>query len=373
MHKPLSHYRALFPVTEHYAYLNHAACTPLPRPGLDELARHWAAQSTMGTLSEPPDWERIEEVRASMARLIGAKPTEIGWVQNTAMAIATVAHGLDWSEGDNIVTVQGEFPANVYPWLDLQHHGVETRFVPQRDNRVLVEDIAAAIDERTRLVSVSVVEFATGFRNDLAAIGRLCRERGVLFNVDGIQGLGALQVDVREANIDFMGAGTHKWLMGPHGVGVFYAREELIEGLSPITANWASVVDRDDHLNYGQPWVGTAARVEGSTRNVSGILAFGAVLDMIHEVGPARIEARIMELTGRLIDGLQERGCDLISSTRPGERSGVVCFRTKGDPKELFARAQAERIVIAVRVGAVRVAPHFYNNEEEIDRLLRLL
>jgi selenocysteine lyase/cysteine desulfurase len=373
MQLPISHYRNLFPVTEHYAYLNHAACTPLPRPGLDALARHWAAQSTMGTLSEPLDWARIEEVRTSMARLIGAKPTEIGWVQNTATAIGIVAHGLDWREGDNVVTVQGEFPANVYPWLSLQHLGVETRLVPQRDHRVLVEDVAAAIDERTRLVSVSFVEFATGFRNDLAAIGRLCRERDVLFNVDGIQGLGALQVNVREANIDFMGAGVHKWLMGPHGVGVLYAREELIEQLSPFTANWASVIDPHDHLNYGQPWVGTAARVEGSTRNVSGLLAFGAILDMIHEAGPDRIEARIMELTGHLIDGLQERGYEIISSTFPGERSGVVCFRAKGDPKDLLARAESERIVIAVRVGAVRVSPHFYNTEEEIDRLLRLL
>jgi cysteine desulfurase / selenocysteine lyase len=373
MQKPITEYRHLFPVTEQYTYLNHAACTPLPRPGVEALARHWEAQSTSGTLSEPETYVVTEVAREKMARLIGAEASEIGWVPNTSIGVALVANGLSWREGDNVVTVQGEFPANIYPWLGLKRLGVETRLVPMRDNRVLVDDIAAAMDSRTRVVSISFVEFATGFRNDLAALGQLCHERGALLNVDAIQGLGALQLDAHRMGIHFLEAGVHKWLMGPHGLGVFYARRDVLEELYPITANWYSVVNPHDHQTYGQPWIDAASRVEGSTRNNSALVAFNAVLSMIHEVGPAHIEERVLQLSGRLIDGLLSRGYTVVSSTAPNERSGVVCFKAKGDPEEILARAEAEKIVVAVRVGIVRVSPHFYNIEEEIDRFLAML
>lgn len=368
-----SEYRHLFPVTEHYAYLNHAACSPLPAPGTAALAKYWAHQSTEGVLSEPQYHPVIDRAREKMARLIGADLAEIGWVQNTSSALNMVANGLEWERGDNVVTVQGEFPANVYPWLGLERLGVETRLVPQRDHRVLVDDIAAAMDERTRMLAISFVEFATGFRNNLYKLGQLCEERGVLFTVDGIQGLGALQLDVHAAGIHFLGAGAHKWLMGPQGVGVFYVRRDVLARLRPLTANWYSVVNRDDYLVYGQPWVDANSRIEGSTNNLSGLVAFDAVLAMLLETGPARIESRVLHLTAYLVEGLRSRGYEVVSPQLPGERSGVVCFRPKGDPLQLLARAQAEQIVVAVRVGVVRVSPHFYNTEEEIDRLLSLL
>jgi cysteine desulfurase/selenocysteine lyase len=370
---PLSQYRDLFPVTRRYAYLNHAACSALPRPGLDALTRYWEGQSTRGFLNELEYFNTVTSAREKIARLIGADAAEIGWVQNTSMAINLVANGLTWQEGDNVVTVHGEFPANVYPWLGLKRLGVETRLVPMRDGRVLVDDIRDAMDDHTRLLSISFVDFATGFRNDLAVLGQLCEERGVLFNVDAIQGLGALQLDVHQVGIHFLGAGVHKWLMGPEGLGVFYCRKDMLDRLWPITANWLSVVKPEEMLEYGQPWVDAASRVEGSTWNLSGIVAFDAVLDMILEVGLARIEPRIMELTGRLMDGLLSRGYEVVSSPAPHERSGIVCFRAKGDPMDLLARAEAENIVVAVRVGVVRVSPHFYNTEEEIDRFLTLL
>lgn len=373
LEKPLTDYRELFPITHHYAYLNHAACSPMSRPGLEALTTYWQANSMKGMINELEYFPVVDHARDKMARLIGADPSEIGWVQNTSSAINLVANGLEWQEGDNVVTIQGEFPANIYPWLGLRRLGVETRLVPQRDNRVLIDDIVATIDERTRLLSISFVDFATGFRNDLPALGQLCNDRGILFNVDAIQGLGALQLDVHSAGIHFMGAGAHKWLLGPQGVGVFYVRKDMLERLWPLSANWLSVVNREDFLNYGQPWMDAAARVEGSTWNLSGLVALNAILDMILEVGLPRIEARIMQLTGRLMDGLLSLGYDVVSSQAPHERSGVVCFRAKGDPMDLLAQAQAQNIVIAVRVGVVRVSPHFYNTEEEIDRLLAIL
>jgi len=369
----LIRYRELFPVTRHYAYLNHAAVSAMPQPGLDALARYWQGQSTRGVLNEMAYFPVIEHAREKMARLIGADSSEVGWVQNTATAISLVANGLDWQAGDNVVTVQGEFPANVYPWLGLRSVRVETRFVPQRNGRVLIEDIASAIDARTRLLSVSFVQFSTGFRSDLAALGQLCHERGVLFNVDAIQGLGALQLDVHDAGIHFMGAGAHKWLMGPQGVGLFYVRKDVLDRLRPILANWYSAIDRHDHLNYGQPFVEAASRVEGSTPNVSGLVALDAILGMVLEIGLPQIEARIMRLTGRLMEGLGNRGYEVVSSPILEERSGVVCFKAKGDPQDLLAQAEAEKIIVAVRAGVVRVSPHFYNTEEEIDMFLALL
>ena len=369
----VTNYRHLFPVTEHYTYLNHAACSPMSRPGLDALARYWAEQSAQGVLSEPKYFPVIDQAREKMARLIGAEPSEVGWLQNTSTALNMVANGLDWQPSENVVTVQGEFPANIYPWLGLARLGVETRLVPQRDNRVLVDDIAAAMDASTRMLSISFVEFATGFRNDLCALGQLCRERGVLFTVDAIQGLGALQLDVHAAGIHFMGAGAHKWLMGPQGVGVFYVHRDAMSLLRPLTANWYSVVNRDDYLTYGQPWVNANSRIKGSTHNVSGLVAFDAILAMLLEAGPSRIEAQVLHLAARLMEGLRSKGYELVSSDREGERSGVVCFRAHRDPLEILARAQAENIIVAVRVGVVRVSPHFYNTEEEIDHFLSVL
>jgi cysteine desulfurase/selenocysteine lyase len=370
---PITDYRKLFPITQHYAYMNHAACAAMPQPGLDALARYWEGQSTRGVLNEMDYFPVIDHAREKMARLLGVEECEVGWVQNTATAISLVANGLEWQRGDNVVTVQGEFPANVYPWLGLSRWGVETRFVQQRGGCVSVDDVAAMMDESTRLLSISFVDFGTGVRNDLAALGQLCEERGVLFNVDAIQGLGALRLDPHGCGIHFLGAGAHKWLMGPQGVGVFYVRKDVLERLHPLTANWYSVVDKHDHLNYGQPWVESAARVEGSTPNVSGLVAFDAVLKMILDARPAYIEERVLSLSGRLMEGLLARGYDVVSSSEPAKRSGVICFRATGDPLDLLARAQAEKIVIAVRVGVVRVSPHFYNSEDEIDSLLALL
>lgn len=373
MNTMFSHYRKLFPVTEQYTYLNHAACTPVPTPGIEALTRYWDAMSRGGSNSEPHEWAKVETAREKMARLICVEPDEIGWTQNTAMGISLVANGLDWHEGDNVVTVQGEFPANVYPWLGLKHRGVETRLVQQRSHRVLIDDLTAAMDSRTRVLSVSYVDFATGFRHDLAALGQLCHERGIIFNVDGIQGLGALDIDAHACGIHFMSAGVHKWLMGPQGLGVFYARRDMLDKIEPWTANWFSAANPSDQWNYGQPWKEGAVRIEGSTRNIAAIVAFNAILDLLHEVGIPNIEAHILEITDRLIDGLLTRGYTVISSRRPAERSGVVSWQAKGDPNDLLARANAEKITIAVRVGLVRASPHFYNTHDEIDKLLAIL
>jgi selenocysteine lyase/cysteine desulfurase len=369
--KELESYRALFPITEHWTYLNHAAVSGLCRPALAALERYLAEQSTTAVYSELEYFPWIDQNRVKMARLIGADHDEIAWMPNTATAISLIAHSLPWREGDNVVTTDEQFPANVYPWLELEQYGVHTHLVRRQDGRVPLDRLAAQIDDRTRLVAVSWVEFNSGFRQDLAALSAICHERGALLLVDAIQGLGGLQAQVHDWGVDFFAAGTHKWMLGPQGLGVLYIRRDRLDVLRPHFLNWRSVQDQDNYLDYRQPWLPAARRYEGSTPNLLGHVALGPVLDLHLEVGPARIEAQVLALTDRLIAGLLAHGHDLVSSQAPGERSGVVCFRPRGgeDPVAAVERLRAAQISVAARSGVVRVSPHFYNTMEEIDSL----
>src|SRR3954454_2302461 len=227
-------FRSHFPVTARWAYFDHAAVAPLSGPARQALAG-WAADRADNGDVHVSSWlRRVEEVRRQAGLLLNADSLDLAFVKNTSEGIGIVAEGLPWRHGDNVVTAADEYPANLYPWLNLAGRGVEVRTVPSRDGRIEVEDLAAAIDPRTRLVSLSFVEFATGFRNDLDRVGQLCRERGVLFFVDAIQGLGVLPLDVSRTPIDFLAADGHKWLLGPEGAGLLYVRSELVEQLHPV-------------------------------------------------------------------------------------------------------------------------------------------
>jgi cysteine desulfurase/selenocysteine lyase len=371
----LTKYRHLFPITEEYAYLNHASIAPYSVPvarAMDELI---ANRCRRGGLDTPKWEERLEQVRGLTAQLIAANPEEIAFINNTSHGLNIVASGIDWREGDNLIGAETEFPANVYPWLNLQRLGVEVRFAPARDNRILIEDIAALMDERTRLVALSFVEFATGFRNDLTAIGQLCRERGIYFCVDGIQGLGALELKVTQSPIDFLAAGGPKWLMGPIGAGLLYCRRALIEKLVPIRVGWWGMVDRDDYFRYDSPLQDNARRFEEGSLNFLGIHGLGASLELLLEVGIPRIEERVLGLTDYLIAGLQERGCHITTPiASPQERSGIVCFNHPFHAlEELEQRLKKAGVVISKRGQVIRVSPHFYNDETDIDQLLDAL
>jgi cysteine desulfurase/selenocysteine lyase len=367
--------RKLFPITENYAYLNHASVSSLStRVGL-AMAQVIVDFREHGGVNEERWTEQVEEARMLAARLINARPGEIALTDNTSRGLIIVANGLDWGAGDNVVTAETEFTANVYPWVYLRRLGVETRFAPARKGRILVEDVAEMMDEHTRLVALSFVEFGTGYRNDLAAIGGLCREREVCFSVDAIQGLGALSLDVRACQIDFLSAGGAKWLLGPVGTGVFYCRKGLIERLTPALVGWRSVVDRDDYYRYDSPLLPDARRFEPGTLNIPGLVGLGASLETLLEVGIPRIEERVLALTDHLIEGLEARGYDVVTPhEKREERSGIVAFKHGEHPAdELHQRLREADVVISQRGGAIRVSPHFYNVEEELDRLLEAL
>src|SRR5215471_17087603 len=231
------------PVTTRWAYFDHAAVAPLTERARRTLTE-WAADlAENGEVNDPARVRRIEEVRRLAAQLLNADPLDIAFVKNTSEGVGIVAEGLPWQAGDNVVTAEEEYPANLYPWMNLADRGVELRLVPSRNGRILLDDLRAALDDRTRLVSLSFVEYASGFRNDLDAVGQLCRENGVLFFVDAIQGLGVLPLDVRRTPIDFLAADGHKWLLGPEGAGLFWIRRDLVERLHPVGVGWNSVVN----------------------------------------------------------------------------------------------------------------------------------
>jgi selenocysteine lyase/cysteine desulfurase len=365
--------RKEFPVTSRWAYLDHAAVAPLSEPARRAMT-DWAADTAVNGAATWSDWQRrVETTRAEAGRLLNADPKDIAFIKNTSEGISFVAEGLPWRAGDNVVTAADEYPSNLYPWMNLADRGVEVRRVPSRDGRVLVDDLRAAMDDQTRLITLSFVEYGTGFRNDLDAVSALCRERDALFFVDAIQGLGVFPLDVRQTPIDFLAADGHKWLLGPEGSGILYVRRELVELMHTAEVGWHSVVHDHDFSKVELTLKPHAGRWESGTMNVAGIVALGASLELLLNAGIDAVGQRILEVTDYLCDRAKAAGLDIYSSRRPGESSGIVSLLGIADPAAAVRRCRAEGIIVNHRGGRLRVSPHAYNTFDEIDRLLTVL
>jgi selenocysteine lyase/cysteine desulfurase len=366
--------RAEFPVTRRWAFFDHAAVAPISGRAQQALADWAADMAENGDVNERRWLDRTEEVRRLAGQLINADPLDIAFVKNTSEGIGIVAEGFPWNPGDNIITAAEEYPANIYPWMNLKDRGVEVRFVHSRERRLWLDDFKALMDVRTRLVSVSSVEFASGFRNDLNALGNLCRERGVLFFVDAIQSLGVLPLDVRQTPIDFLAADGHKWLLGPEGAALFYVRRELVERLHAIGVGWNSVIGARDFSRIDFRLKPHAGRWESGSLNVAGVTALGGSLALLLEIGIPAIAARVLELTDYLCDKAQQAGFAIYSSRKAEDKSGIVSLIVpEADVRLLVKRCRADGIVVNQRAGRVRVSPHCYNSKAEIDRLVDTL
>jgi len=366
--------REQFPVTRRWAFFDHAAVAPLSAPARRALAE-WADDITDHGDAHHRRWvERVEEVRRLAGRLLNADPLDVAFVKNTSEGVGIVAEGFPWRPGDNVVTAAEEYPANVYPWMNLARRGVEVRLVPSRDNRVWADDLVRAIDGRTRLLTISFVEFASGFRNDLAALGALCRERGVAFFVDAIQGLGVFPLDVQQVPVDFLAADGHKWLLGPEGAGLFYLRREWVERLHPVGVGWNSVVGSGNFARLDFRLKPHAGRWESGSLNVAGITALGASLELLLRIGLPEVSARVLELTDYLCEGARRRGLEVFSSRAPGEQSGIVSLSLPGrDVGAVVRRCKEQGVVVNQRAGRLRVSPHCYNTAAELDQLVEVL
>jgi len=371
--------RKLFPITQNYVYLNHAAVCPISSPVYERMQRHTRDLLENGAVHFREWGAAVKQTRELAARLINAAPEEIAFAPNTSAGLAMIANGLDWRAGDNIVTADCEFPANVIPWMRIKREfGVEIKMARERDCRLETGEILNLVDDRTRVVALSFVEFASGFRNDLAAIGRYCRERDVLFVVDAIQGLGALDLDVDACAIDALSADAHKFLLGPDGVSLFYVSRRAMERVKPTQVGWLSVNNPEDYLNYDQSYAPNAKRFESGALNTAGVVGLGAALELFLQVGVEKIESYLLDLGDYLCERLRERSTDhgyhVASSRRDGEKSAVICLRhEKYSAQQLYHLLNDCRIITTPRLGRLRVSPHFYNTREEIDRLVEAL
>lgn len=362
-------WRAEFPSCQRYVHMNHAGLAPVSRRVADVL-RAFADEALLIDPEMYGRWEaRAEEVRTTFARFVGAQAEEVAFVRNTSEGISLVAAGLEWRQGDNLIAVADEYPANVYPWWGLRNRGVETRMLVRRGWRFSVDDVRALVDGRTRLVTVSAVDWQSGFRADLPALGDFCRQRGLLFCVDAVQALGALRVDVAAAGIDCLAAGGHKWLLAPEGCGALFASSRVAERINPVLLGWKSVRDAERYLPYHFEMRKDAKRFEPGTLSHVGILALGAALDLLFEAGIDEIEQRILHLTAELAEGLRSRGAEIVSPWEEGERSGILTFRL-GDAVRLSAVLKEAGIIVRNRAAGVRLAPHFYNDGEDVARVL---
>jgi selenocysteine lyase/cysteine desulfurase len=370
----LSEPDAQFPVTSRWIFLDHAAVAPLSGPARQALV-DWATDMALNGDVFLDRWiKRIEQVRASAARLIGSELREIAFIKNTSEGVCFVAEGFPWKPGDNIVTALEEYPANLYPWMNLAGRGVEVRRVPSRERRLHLQDVFEAVDSRTRVISLSFVEYASGFRNDLEAVGSFCRERGIYFFVDAIQGLGVLPVNVSKLPIDFLAADGHKWLLGPEGAGVFFIRKDLVDLLHPISVGWKSVVNAVDFSRTEFRLRPHAGRWESGTLNVGGIAALGASIDLLLERGIDEIARRVLALTDSLCEKLVRAQIAVASSRLESDRSGIVSIECPGPALQACMNScREEGIIINQRAGRLRASPHFYNSEEDIDRLVQRL
>lgn len=375
--------RAAVPVTADWAYFDHAAVAPLSGPAAEAM-RGWAEQARDAGDTVWLSWsQRVENTRRRAAALVGAEPEEIALVNSTTHGINLVAEGIDWAEGDNVVVLADEFPSNLYPWMHQSSRGVETRLVATNRGRVNLETLRGACDNRTRVVAFSWVAYSSGARRDvdqICTVAKACGANGgegAWVMLDAIQGLGVFPLDVTQTPIDFFAADGHKWLLGPEGAGIAYIRQERLEQLRATGIGWNSVVGSANFGEIRLQLKPSAGRFEGGSANMAGQLALGASLSLLGEHTP-QIAGLVLEITDYLCDRVQQAGGEVYSprSCEGGQdpRSGIVSVQWPGsDPNEVRSRLADAGVAISVREERLRLSPHAYTTQDDVDRLIDAL
>lgn len=369
---PFSAYRSQFPFTASKIYMNHAAVSPF---SIDVRERmDWFINNR--SFGEIEFYEEIQEIRAltrkQIAKLIGGDSENIAFTSNTSEGLNWLAQGLKWKKGDQIILNDLEFPSNIYPFLNLKKKGVEIVYVKSHNGCIDVADIEAVITPRTRLLSISFVEFLSGYRNDLLEIGALCKKNNIIYSVDGIQGLGVMPIDVKQCHIDFLSSGGHKWLMGPMGVGFMYVGNTLMKELQPVFSGWLSVEDPWDFFNYDQKPAADARRFEYATQNHLGIYGLSAALELLDRAGTAAIEQHLLILGQQFVDRLPEFGLKFTGAADSYYWSGIYTFRGP-DCDKIFEYLKQNNVICSLREGCIRFSPHFYNTRDEVMEVIEFI
>ena len=358
-------------------YLNHAAVAPWPRRTAEAVKAFADENATIGARDYGAWLETERALRTQLGRLINAaSATEIALVKNTSEALSVVAYGLTWLPGDNVVITDQEFPSNRIVWESLAKFGVETRAAVLSAESGPEQAVVSCIDDHTRIVSVSSVQYATGLRLELGEIGAVCRERGILFCVDAIQSLGAVDFDVQACQADFVIADGHKWLLGPEGLALFYCRAAAMDRLELQQYGWHMVENHGDYDDRNWRLASSARRFECGSPNMLGIHALHASVSLLHEIGIPAIEKQVTENTRRLIDYFTARNdaFRLITPTQRHRHAGIVTFEPLQEPiGVVYERLRDSNVICALRGGGIRFSPHFYTPAAQLEHALQLL
>jgi selenocysteine lyase/cysteine desulfurase len=376
--KNIEQIRSKFPVTKNLIYLDHAAVAPIHKDSKQAVNDYLDYFLNFG-IKDYSIWaEKVESVRKNFASFINAEPDEIGFVKNTSAGLSIFANGLSLNTGDNIIIPDIEFPANIYPWMNLKNKGVEVKFLKTQNGIINLQDLENLIDEKTKIVSMSWIEYNNGFKNDLATVSEICRNKSqkygkkIYFCVDAIQGLGAFKLDLKEIEIDFLTADGHKWLLALEGAGILYCNKKIINEIHPVSVGWKSVKNFLDFGDINFELQQSAAKFEEGSMNVAGILSLGASLDLINQVGIENIESKILELTAFAYEKLHAHGVKVTSIMDNKHRSGILSFKTNNIDQD-YKKLIDNNVQLSKRGDALRISPHFYNTPEEIERFVEIL
>ena len=367
----ISEIRSLFPhLKTDQLYFNHAAIGPWSSLILDRVNEY----ANQRSYSQIENYKSLISwnisAKEKLGKLIGSSPDRIAWVDNVSNGTNILAQGLNWTTGDRILLNNIEFPSNVYPFMNLKKLGVEIDFAKSRNGIVDVEDLKALITNRTKLISISLVQFLSGYRADMDAVGELCRQHGIIFSVDAIQGAGVIQIDVNKSKIDFLTGGSQKWFMSSQGLSYIYMTEELQSRIDQKFVGWASVKDAWNLLNFNLTLRDSADRFQNGTVNALGVAIFEASLSMFSRFGIENIEARVLENSKYFINKLTDLGLEpVLKNVGENNIAGIISFRHKKS-REIFELLEKRKIYGAVREGMVRFSPHFYNTIEEIQKAI---
>ena len=367
-----------FPVAKEKIFLGHAGVCPLPRR-VSAAIRNYTEQCTVGDQESLVPPARIQEFRETAARLLKAKPEEIAFVGPTSLGLSFVAGGLQWRKGDNILIYFDDYPSNVYPWMALAEKGVQVRLMNIRElGKIRAIDVIGQVDENTRLVALASNHFVSGYRIDIRAIGEFLRKRNILFCLDAIQTLGAFPTSVE--NVDFAAADAHKWLLGPCAAGILYVRKAVQDKLKPTVFGWHNVHCPNFTAQETIVHPSTARRYEAGSENFLGLIGLHAAMEMLLEVGIDNIAAELLRKRKWLVPALQSKGYTVLQSDAPPENASTITsfYRDDFDIAALHKKLEEANIVTSLRNDRsgrryIRLSPHFYNTDAELNRVLELL
>ncbi|HCY75686.1 MAG TPA: aminotransferase [Ignavibacteriales bacterium] len=348
-------------------YFNHASTGPVSTLVANRLTNLLSEKSESKIDDYSSFLKVVDETKKMLADMLNCDADRIAFVDNTSNGLNILAQSIDWKKGDRILLNDIEFPANVYPFLNLKRSGVEIDFVKSENGIVTADQIINSIRPETKLVSVSFVQFLSGYKIDLEKIGNYCRANKVIFCVDGIQGIGAIRLDVKKCKIDFLSCGTQKWLLGMQGLAFIYIDEDFQKKMNPANVGWLSVINAWELLDYKLELKTSANVFQGGTLNSFGIYAFNSSLNLFKEFGFDKIESVVLSNTKYFISKLKNIGLDcLLSDCADGELAGIVSIKPK-NPEVIFEQLEKKKIICSIREGLIRFAPHFYNTNQEID------